>query len=166
MQHAKAPSGAVKGTIDAILVRLAMEGFAEAEPRLTVGYLVTAIAPIALQKQVKELLQLHQNRGLKKIAREFKLWLENYMGRYGEFEQLLLPIVKTAVDRPDKTDGRSGKPDGRRFETMSRSRSPNRKPKAKVVDVNFTKGKVCFKCLSQEHNVSVLRRLRVKLVHS
>jgi hypothetical protein len=86
LQSAESRVSKLVSDFDAILVRLAMEGFAEAEPRLTVGYLVAAIAPMALQKQVKELLQLHQNRGLKKDARGFTFWLEQYLGRYREFK--------------------------------------------------------------------------------
>ena len=46
LQSAESRVSKLDSDFDAILVRLAMEGFAESEPRLTVGYLVAAIAPI------------------------------------------------------------------------------------------------------------------------
>ncbi|RHY18106.1 hypothetical protein DYB32_010435, partial [Aphanomyces invadans] len=47
---------------EAILARLSTEGFDEAEPRLTVDYLMAAITPPAVQKRVKELIKLNENR--------------------------------------------------------------------------------------------------------
>ncbi|ETW00405.1 hypothetical protein H310_07044 [Aphanomyces invadans] len=42
--------------IEAALVRLNMEGFAETEPKLTVDSLMAAITPLAVQKRVRELM--------------------------------------------------------------------------------------------------------------
>ncbi|RHY74097.1 hypothetical protein DYB34_013616, partial [Aphanomyces astaci] len=56
----------------AALVRLLMEGFAEAEPNLRaepnlmVDYLVAAVQPLAVRARVKELMKLNENRSLKK----------------------------------------------------------------------------------------------------
>ncbi|ETV64463.1 hypothetical protein H257_18659 [Aphanomyces astaci] len=58
----------------AVLVRLSMVGFAEAEPKLTVDYLVAAVQPLAVRARVKELMKLNENRSLKKDARDFKRW--------------------------------------------------------------------------------------------
>ncbi|KAF0772473.1 hypothetical protein AaE_002287, partial [Aphanomyces astaci] len=57
---------------------------------------MAAIAPSVLQKRVKELMKLNENRLFKKDARAFKTWLSEYMNRYGEFE--LLTSAKS--DRP------------------------------------------------------------------
>ncbi|ETV72204.1 hypothetical protein H257_12679 [Aphanomyces astaci] len=69
-----------------------MEGFAESEPKLAVDFLMAAIAPCVLQKRVKELMKLNENRLFKKDARAFKTWLSEYMKRYGEFEPLIQAI--------------------------------------------------------------------------
>ncbi|RHY89315.1 hypothetical protein DYB35_013789, partial [Aphanomyces astaci] len=82
------PSLKLVSDFEAILVRLSMEGFAESEPKLTVDFLMAAIAPSVLQKRVKELMKLNENRLFKKDARAFKTWLSEYMKRYGEFEPL------------------------------------------------------------------------------
>ncbi|RHX96792.1 hypothetical protein DYB25_007099 [Aphanomyces astaci] len=82
------PSLKLVSDFEAILVRLSMEGFAESEPKLTVDFLMAAIAPSVLQKRVKELMKLNENRLFKKDARAFKTWLSEYMNRYGEFELL------------------------------------------------------------------------------
>ncbi|RHZ39132.1 hypothetical protein DYB31_016082, partial [Aphanomyces astaci] len=74
---------------EATLVRLNMEGFAESEPKLTVDFLLAAIMPPAVQKRVRELMKLYENRGYKNDARAFKNWLAEYMRRYGEFEPLV-----------------------------------------------------------------------------
>ncbi|ETW05302.1 hypothetical protein H310_04255 [Aphanomyces invadans] len=71
---------------EAPLVRLYMEGFAETEPKLTVDFLMAAITPLAVQKRVRELMKLHENRAYKNDARSFKNWLAEYMRRYDEFE--------------------------------------------------------------------------------
>ncbi|RHY06440.1 hypothetical protein DYB25_014025 [Aphanomyces astaci] len=61
----------------AALVRLLMEGFAEAEPNLRaepnlmVDYLVAAVQPLAVRARVKELMKLNENRSLKKDVDDF-----------------------------------------------------------------------------------------------
>ncbi|RHY98363.1 hypothetical protein DYB35_008087 [Aphanomyces astaci] len=61
----------------AALVRLLMEGFAEAEPNLRaepnlmVDYLVAAGQPLAVRARVKELMKLNENRSLKKDVDDF-----------------------------------------------------------------------------------------------
>ncbi|KAF0702344.1 hypothetical protein AaE_016002, partial [Aphanomyces astaci] len=112
---------------EVVLVRLSMVRFAEAEPKLTVDYLDTAVQPPAVRARVKELMKLNENRGLKKDARDFKRWLADYMRRYGEFE----PLKAAALPAATKT------------------------PKAgKVPKSNITQEKrACFKCLSTEHNM-------------
>ncbi|RHZ30868.1 hypothetical protein DYB31_011071 [Aphanomyces astaci] len=138
---------------EATLVRLNIEGFAESEPKLTVDFLMAAFMPPAVQKRVRELMKLYENRGYKKDARAFKNWLAEYMRRYGEFEPLVqaTPLPPRPTPTPDKTGdkgGRGGRGRGGRDKTVA------------VVNVdrvpitNFTqKDGKCFKCLSTGHNV-------------
>ncbi|RLO09826.1 hypothetical protein DYB28_006295 [Aphanomyces astaci] len=138
---------------EATLVRLNIEGFAESEPKLTVDFLMAAFMPPAVQKRVRELMKLYENRGYKKDARAFKNWLAEYMRRYGEFEPLVqaTPLPPRPTPTPDKTGdkgGRGGRGRGGRDKTVA------------VVNVdrvpitNFIqKDGKCFKCLSTGHNV-------------
>ena len=149
---------------EAILVRLSMEGFAESEPKLTVDFLVAAINPPVVQKRVKELLKLNENRALKKSARTFKIWLSEYMRRYGEFEPLVqstpAPPAKTA-DRP-KSSGKTEKPQPKSKsvavvnvdKAKSKSVAVVNVDKVPVTNFQSVNGKAaCFKCLSQDHGV-------------
>ncbi|RQM22576.1 hypothetical protein B5M09_007402 [Aphanomyces astaci] len=112
-------------SFEATLVRLNLEGFAESEPKLTVDFLMAAIMPPAVQKRVRELMKIYENRGYKKDARAFKNWLAEYMRRYGEFEPLVqaTPLSPRPTPTPDKTGDKGGR------------------------------GGKCFKCLSTGHNV-------------
>ena len=145
-----------------ILVRLSMEGFAESEPKLTVDYRIAAVQPQVVQKRVKELMKLNENRAYKKDACAFKAWLANYMRRYGEFEQLVAPAAARSVreGRPvveDKvTDKLAARAEKARLAKVERDEANV----VAVVDVdkvpegNFTQEKrACFKCLKVDHNV-------------
>ncbi|CAK4196662.1 unnamed protein product, partial [Aphanomyces euteiches] len=146
IQSAESRVSKLVSDFESILVKLSMEGFAEAEPKLTVEYLVAAIAPTSVRSRVKDLLKLYEHRGLKKDARLFKAWLSDYMRRYGEFEPLIAK-ASAGGDKPKETNPQVKRSD----------------KKAKVVAVanvdkvpvsNFTQDKrVCFKCLSPDHNV-------------
>ncbi|RHY01481.1 hypothetical protein DYB36_009155 [Aphanomyces astaci] len=67
VQSAESRVSNLVSDFEAVLVRLSMEGFAEAEPKLT----------------------LNENRGLKKDAPDFKHWLADYMRRYDEVDPLM-----------------------------------------------------------------------------
>ncbi|KAF0711283.1 Aste57867_5333 [Aphanomyces stellatus] len=101
VQSAESRVSKLVSDFDAVLVRLSMEGFAEAEAKLTVDYLVTAVQPPAVRARVKKLMKLNENRGLKKDARDFKRWLSDYMRRYGEFEPMMAAVV-AATPKRDK----------------------------------------------------------------
>ncbi|ETV75061.1 hypothetical protein H257_10660 [Aphanomyces astaci] len=114
-------------SFEATLVRLNLEGFAESEPKLTVDFLMAAIMPPAVQKRVRELMKIYENRGYKKDARAFKNWLAEYMRRYGEFEPLVQATPLSPRPTPDKTGDKGGR--------------------------GSLKDGKCFKCLSTGHNV-------------
>ncbi|KAF0684410.1 Aste57867_23605 [Aphanomyces stellatus] len=101
VQSAESRVSKLVSDFEAVLVRLSMEGFAEAKPKLTVDYLVAAVQPPAVRARVKELMKLNENRGLKKDARDFKRWLSDYMRRYGEFEPMMAAVV-AATPKLDK----------------------------------------------------------------
>ncbi|RLO09286.1 hypothetical protein DYB28_011025 [Aphanomyces astaci] len=100
VQSAESRVSKLVSDFEVVLVRLSMVRFAEAEPKLTVDYLDTAVQPPAVRARVKELMKLNENRGLKKDARDFKRWLADYMRRYGEFE----PLKAAAVPATAKSD--------------------------------------------------------------
>ncbi|CAK4670190.1 unnamed protein product, partial [Aphanomyces euteiches] len=144
IQSAESRVSKLVSDFEAVLVRLSMEGFAEAEPKLTVEYLVAVIQPPIVRGRVKELLKLHENRGLKKDARVFKTWLSEYMLRYGEFEPLFS----------------AQKPAGEKSQNAKPAKGDKKAKMVAVVNVdkipvsNFLQDKrICFKCLSPEYHV-------------
>ncbi|KAF0701754.1 hypothetical protein As57867_007834, partial [Aphanomyces stellatus] len=125
-----------------------MEGFAEAEPKLTVDYLVAAVQPPVVRARVKELMKLNENRGLKKDARDFKRWLSDYMRRYGEFEPMMAAVV-AATPKLDKLSAAAKIPKAGKGPKVVAVVNVDKVPKS-----NFTQEKrACFKCRSTEHNV-------------
>ncbi|RLN99441.1 hypothetical protein DYB28_005996 [Aphanomyces astaci] len=135
VQSAKSRVSKLVSDFNAFLVRLSMDGFAEAEPKLTVDYLVAAVQPPAVRARVKEFMKLNENRSLKKDARDFKRWLADYMRRYGEYEPLMAATTKT--------------PKAGKAPRVVAVVNVDKIPKS-----NFTQEKrACFKCLSPEHNV-------------
>ncbi|CAK4742038.1 unnamed protein product [Aphanomyces euteiches] len=144
IQSAESRVSKLVSDFEAVLVRLSMEGFAEAETKLTVEYLVAVIQPPIVRGRVKELLKLHENRGLKKDARVFKTWLSEYMRRYGEFEPLFS----------------AQKPAGEKLQNAKPAKGDKKAKMVAVVNVdkipvsNFLQDKrICFKCLSPEYHV-------------
>ncbi|KAH9135420.1 hypothetical protein LEN26_006421 [Aphanomyces euteiches] len=144
IQSAESRVSKLVSDFEAVLVRLSMEGFAEAETKLTVEYLVAVIQPPIVRGRVKELLKLHENRGLKKDARVFKTWLSEYMRRYGEFEPLFS----------------AQKPAGEKSQNAKPAKGDKKAKMVAVVNVdkipvsNFLQDKrICFKCLSPEYHV-------------
>ncbi|RHY47431.1 hypothetical protein DYB26_009214 [Aphanomyces astaci] len=75
VQSAESRVSKLVSDFEAVLVCLSIEGFAEAEPKRTVDYLVEAVQPPAVRIRVREHMKLNENRGLKKDARDFKRWL-------------------------------------------------------------------------------------------
>ncbi|RQM21703.1 hypothetical protein B5M09_009480, partial [Aphanomyces astaci] len=148
VQSAESRVSKLVSDFEAVLVRLSMEGFAEAEPKLTVDYLVAAVQPPAVRARVKELMKLNENRSLKKDARDFKRWLADYMRRYGEFEPLMAAAVP-ATAKPDKLPAATKTPKAGKAPKVVAVVNVDKIPKS-----NFTQEKrACFKCLSTEHNV-------------
>ncbi|KAF0717915.1 Aste57867_2017 [Aphanomyces stellatus] len=110
-----------------------MEGFPEAESKLTVDYLVAAIQPTTVRNRVKKPMKLNENRGLKKDARELKRWLSDYMRRYGEFEPLMAAAPPPAL-RPEKVPA-----------AAKTAKAATKAPQGEK--------RACFKCLWTEQNV-------------
>ena len=132
-------------------MRLSLEGFAESEPRMTVDYLIAAIQPMVVQKRVVELMKLHENKVFKKDARAFKAWLCDYMRRYGEFKPTFGPAPQVPAPKPRNQDV---KPDGAGKRKKKGHVAAVTKLPGRVPDSNFlTEEKVCWKCLSKDHNV-------------
>ncbi|RHZ38922.1 hypothetical protein DYB26_016010, partial [Aphanomyces astaci] len=148
MQSAESRVSKLVSDFEAVLVRLSMEGFAEAEPKLTVDYLVASVQPPAVRASVKELMKLNENRSLKKDARDFKHWLADYMRRYGEFEPLIAAAVP-ATAKPHKLPAATKIPKAGKAPKVVAVVNVDKIPKS-----NFTQEKcACFKCLSTENNV-------------
>ncbi|KAF0688712.1 Aste57867_19688 [Aphanomyces stellatus] len=148
VQSAESRVSKLVSEFEAVLVRLSMEGFAEAEPKLTVDYLVAAVQPPVVRARVKELMKLNENRGLKKDARDFKRWLSNYMRRYGEFEPMMAAVV-AATPKLDKLSAAAKIPKAGKGPKIVAVVNVDKVPKS-----NFTQEKrACFKCRSTEHNV-------------
>ncbi|RLO04642.1 hypothetical protein DYB28_001694, partial [Aphanomyces astaci] len=148
VQSAESRVSKLVSDFEAILVRLSMEGFAEAEPKLTVDYLVAAVQPPAVRARVKELMKLNENSSLKKDARDFKRWLADYMRRYGEFEPLMAAAVPSTA-KPDKLPASTKTSKARKAPKVVAVVNVDKIPKS-----NFTQEKrAYFKCLSPKNNV-------------
>ncbi|RHZ16135.1 hypothetical protein DYB26_009756 [Aphanomyces astaci] len=146
IQSAESRVSKLVSDFEAILVRLSMEGFAESEPKLTVDFLMAAITPPVVQKRVKELMKLNENRSFKKDARAFKTWLSEYMRRYGEFE----PLVQAVPAPPKTVDPPKGDPKPRKQKVVAVI-NVDKVPLTNFIPAN---GKsVCFKCLNLDHGV-------------
>ncbi|RHY52352.1 hypothetical protein DYB30_010203, partial [Aphanomyces astaci] len=146
IQSAESRVSKLVSDFEAILVRLSMEGFAESEPKLTVDFLMAAITPPVVQKRVKELMKLNENRSFKKDARAFKTWLSEYMRRYGEFE----PLVQAVPAPPKTVDSPKGDPKPRKQKVVAVV-NVDKVPLTNFIPAN---GKsVCFKCLNPDHGV-------------
>ncbi|ETV65106.1 hypothetical protein H257_18096 [Aphanomyces astaci] len=123
VQSAESRVSNLVSDFEAVLVRLSMEGFAEAEPKRSVDYLVAA------------------NRGLKEDAPDFKHWLADYMRRYDEVDPLMA-AAGIAAAKADKLPSSIKTPNAGKAPKVVVIVNVDKVPKS-----NFTK-RACFKCRS------------------